>query len=72
MELDADGFVIEYQMSIRAMKLGLKVTEIPTHEGARLGGASTASSIPTGLIFLRQIGREIVRGRSRARVEEKS
>ncbi len=60
---DADGFVIEYQMSIRAMKLGLKVTEIPTREGARLGGQSTASSLPTGLVFLRQFVREVVGGR---------
>ena len=30
---EADGFVVEYQMSIRAMKLGQKVLEIPTREG---------------------------------------
>ena len=56
---DADGFVIEYQMSIRAMKLGLKVAEIPTREAPRLGGASTAESLPTGVIFLKQLCREI-------------
>jgi hypothetical protein len=56
---DADGFPIEYQLSIRAMKLGLKIAELPTREGARLGGASTASSVPTGLVFLRQIFREV-------------
>ncbi len=55
---DADGFVIEYQMSIRAMKKKLKVAEFPTHEGQRLGGASTASSIPTGIIFLKQLWSE--------------
>lgn len=58
----ADGFAIEYQMSIRAMKRGLKVTEIPTHEGQRLGGHSAASSVPTGLVFLGQLWREIFRG----------
>jgi glycosyltransferase involved in cell wall biosynthesis len=59
---DADGFVIEYQMSIRAMKKGLKIKEIPTHEGQRLGGVSTAESWPTGIIFLKQLGRELRQG----------
>ncbi len=62
MACDADGFVIEYQMSIRAMKLGLRVAEIPTREGPRLGGRSTAESLPTGLVFLRQLWREIRAG----------
>lgn len=56
---DADGFVIEYQMSIRAMKKGLKVAELPTREGRRLGGVSTAESWPTGMLFLRQLWREL-------------
>ena len=56
------GFVIEYQMSIRAMKLGLKVVEIPTVEGQRIGGVSTAKSIPTGLLFLRFLLKEIMNG----------
>ncbi|OGW18245.1 MAG: hypothetical protein A3G93_15230 [Nitrospinae bacterium RIFCSPLOWO2_12_FULL_45_22] len=59
---DAPGFVIEYQMSIRAMKLGLKVAEIPTQEGKRIGGESTAKSLPTGLIFLKILWREIIIG----------
>lgn len=56
---DADGFVIEYQMSIRAMKRGLKICELPTREGPRLGGTSTAESWPTGVVFLKQLGREL-------------
>lgn len=59
---DADGFVIEYQMSIRAMKAGLAVAEIPTYEGQRLGGVSTAESWTTGLVFVKQLWREL-RGR---------
>ena len=61
---DARGFVIEYQMSIRAMKLGLKISEIPTHEGARLGGESTAHALPTGLVSIRQLVNEILIGRN--------
>ncbi|MBI3299991.1 MAG: glycosyltransferase family 2 protein [Elusimicrobia bacterium] len=59
---DAQGYVIEYQLSIRAMKHGLKIVEIPTHEGQRLGGSSGAPAIKTGLIFLRGLWREIVLG----------
>lgn len=57
---DADGFVIEYQMSIKAMKKKLKVVEIPTYEGQRLGGQSTAQSLPTGMVFLRQLWKELL------------
>lgn len=56
---DEDGFSIEYQMSIRAMKAGLVIRELATREGPRLGGASTAGSISTGLVFLRLLLREL-------------
>ena len=59
LKADAPGFAIEFQMSIRAMKLGLKIAETPTIEGRRIGGESTAESIPTGLLFLRFFFREI-------------
>ncbi len=62
MGVDADGFVVEYQMSIRAMKLGLKVAELPTIEGNRIGGRSTAKSLPTGMLFLRFLFRELRTG----------
>ncbi len=61
--VDADGFLIEYQMTMRAMKLGLKIVEIPTIEQARIGGQSTASSLPTGVRFVRGLGRELLIGR---------
>ncbi len=64
LNIDAPGFVIEYQMSIRAMKLGLKVIEIPSIEGQRIGGESTAKSLPTGFLFLRYLLREIKIGRN--------
>ncbi len=61
---DGPGYVIEYQLSIRAMKLGLSVAEIPTEEGQRIGGESGAPSIPTGLLFLKFLFREITVGRA--------
>jgi len=60
---DADGFPIEYQMSIRMMKLGLAVGELPTHEYPRLGGQSTAHSWPTGVVFVKTLLREMSMGR---------
>jgi glycosyltransferase involved in cell wall biosynthesis len=59
LQLDSTGYTIEYQMTIRAMKLGLKIVEFPTREGSRIGGESGAPSIPTGLRFLRLLWSEI-------------
>ena len=64
LKLDGPGYVIEYQMSIRAKKLGLKIVEIPTIEGNRIGGESGSKAIPTGLLFVRFLLREIFIGRN--------
>lgn len=63
LSVDAEGFLIEYQMSMRAMKLGLRIAEIPTIESDRIGGESTATSLPTGARFVRGLAREILIGR---------
>ena len=59
LNLDAKGFAIEYQMSIRASKLKLHISEIPTIVGTRIGGQSTSYAIPTGLRFIYFLFREI-------------
>jgi len=64
MKPDAKGFAIEFQISMRAMKLGLNIKEIPTIEGDRIGGESTASSIPTGWKLLKLLCREIRIGKN--------
>jgi len=56
---DGPGYVIEYQLSIRALKKELRVAEIPTIEGQRIGGESYAESLPTGFLFLRFLYREL-------------
>ncbi len=63
-KIDAPGFVIEYQMSIRSMKLNLRAAEIPTYEGSRIGGESTAKSIPTGILFLKFLLKELFIGKN--------
>lgn len=64
LHLDATGFAIEYQMTIRTLKLGLKIAEIPTREGYRIGGKSGSSAIPTGLKFIYYLLREIAIGKN--------
>jgi glycosyltransferase involved in cell wall biosynthesis len=58
LSLDAMDYTIEYQMTIRALKLGLNIVEFPTHEGARIAGETGAPSIPTGVRFLKRLWSE--------------
>lgn len=46
---DAKWFEIEIQISMRCLKEGLKVTEIPTFEGERMAGGSNLNLFTTGL-----------------------
>ncbi len=64
LKLDASGFAIEFQMTIRALKLRSRIAEIPTIEGDRIGGKSTSYAIPTGLKFVSYLFREILIGLS--------
>ena len=59
LKLDAEGYTVEYQMSIRAMQKKMKIAEIPTIEGERIGGESKVKTIPTGLRFLSFLIKEI-------------
>jgi glycosyltransferase involved in cell wall biosynthesis len=63
---DAEGYAIEFQMSIRALQLGLRVQEVPTQEAPRIGrGVSKLNAIPVGLKFLALLMREWARPRVR-------
>lgn len=64
---DGPGYTIEYQTSIRAYQLGLRVAEFPTVEGQRLGGESNATAIDTGMRFLRLYSSEVRRSRAARR-----
>lgn len=61
---DAHGFCIEYQMSVRAMKLKYKIKEIPTNEGDRIGGKSTAHTFRTGMLLGILIIKELIKGKT--------
>ncbi len=62
LRLDAGGFAIEYQMTVRALKLRMRIADIPTHESPRIGGQSTAIAILTGLRVLGVLLREMLIG----------
>ena len=63
---DAGGYAIEFQMSIRALQVGLRVLEVPTQESSRIGrGVSKLNAIPVGLKFLALLVREWARPRVR-------
>lgn len=64
LKINAEGFAIEYQMSMRAMKLKQKIAEIPTKEGQRIGGKSTAKTIPLGIKLLKILWWEILIGKN--------
>ncbi len=62
MNPDGEGYTIEYQTTIRALKSGLRIIEFPTIEKERIGGESYAKSIPTGLKFLKLFFNELFIG----------
>jgi len=57
--LDALDYTIEYQMTIRALKKGLRIVEFPTREGSRVAGDTGAPSLPTGWRFVKRFAREL-------------
>ena len=57
--INAVGHTIEFQISIRALKKGLKIAEFPTREGQRLAGEIKARSFRTGVQFLECLAKEI-------------
>jgi glycosyltransferase involved in cell wall biosynthesis len=60
LNLDAPGYTIEYQATIRCFKKDMMIKEIPTIEAQRIGGESYAKSIPTGIAFIKCLIREIL------------
>lgn len=61
LNLDALGYTIEYQMSMRALNNKMKIVEFPTIESDRVAGETKAHSIETGIKFLKCLFREVWR-----------
>jgi len=64
--LDASDYTIEYQMTMRVLRAGLRIAEFPTTEHPRVAGETQANSIPTGVRFVRAFWREFRGGGTRA------
>lgn len=63
MRLTSKDLTMDYQMVIRALKLGIPISEFPTHEGERVEGATNFASFATGRAELRLVWREWKLGR---------
>lgn len=59
LELDSRDLTMDFQMVIRALKRGVTITEVPTREGKRIGGATNFASFSTGVAELKLILREL-------------
>jgi glycosyltransferase involved in cell wall biosynthesis len=60
---DSDGFAIETQMSVRALKAHLRIAEVPSYERVRIHGKSNLRALPDGWMILKTILHERWRGR---------
>lgn len=67
--LDGDGFEIETMMNVRALRLGLKVVEVPSFEAKRVYGDGRLRTVPDGIRVLRTIWAERHFTVRRSRVE---
>jgi len=66
-DLDADGFEIETQLNLRALRTGLRVVEVPSFESRRLFGDSHLATWGDGWRVLKTLIRErLVRGSTTA------
>jgi glycosyltransferase involved in cell wall biosynthesis len=59
--LESDGFEIETEMNVRALKAGLHVTEVPSFEAERVHGEGRLQTIPDGWRVLKTVLRELRR-----------
>jgi glycosyltransferase involved in cell wall biosynthesis len=66
MRLTSKDLTMDYQMVIRALKLGIPITEFPTHEFGRIAGDTNFASLPTGIAELKLLWRELKMGRRTA------
>ena len=60
LDLHSDGFEIETEMNIRALRAGLKITEVPSFEANRIHGTSNLNTWRDGWRVLRKITSEFV------------
>jgi len=62
--IDSPYHETEFQMTIRAAKLGMRIREVPTTEGQRVGGTRYASTCKMAKTFSKAIIRELRIGKN--------
>lgn len=62
LNLKSDGFEIETEMNVRALKAGLRITEVPSFEYKRIHGVSNLKAIRDGMRVLQIILKELRSG----------
>jgi glycosyltransferase involved in cell wall biosynthesis len=63
LKLPFSRFEIEFQMTIRALKLRFVIVEVPTTELERIGGFSKAGSLSVGISYLKILLKELLVGK---------
>ena len=58
LELDSDGFEIETQMNLQALRARLRIVEVPSYEHSRIHGKSNLRTFPDGWRVLKTLYRE--------------
>lgn len=58
LSVNCSGFEVETQLTLRAARAGLRVVEVPSHEGSRVHGLSNLNAFRDGRRVLRTIIRE--------------
>ncbi len=58
LQIDADGFEVEAMLNIRAVRNGLRISEVPSFEAERVHGEGRLVTFPDGWRVLRTIARE--------------
>jgi len=55
LQLESDGFEIETEINVRALKVGLNITEVPSFEYKRIHGQSNLNAVRDGMRVLQMI-----------------
>jgi hypothetical protein len=51
--IDTDGYTVEYQSTIRCFKKNIQIVEFPTHELQRIGNKTGSPAFHTGVVFIK-------------------
>ena len=51
--IDTDGYTVEYQSTIRCFKKNIQIVEFPTHELQRISNKTGSPAFHTGVVFIK-------------------